>query len=360
MIKVLLADDSAFLKKVLQDALESTGRVQVVGSASNGKEAIELVKRLNPDVAVLDCEMPVMNGLEALRRIMQECPLPVFVFSSLSREGSSVTIKALELGAIDYLQKPSSTSAGIPEIAGQLVRKIESVALRGRFMKMNGRLGPKAGAPAAPAAVRRPASGAVLPRKKIDLIAIGSSTGGVQAGMRVVPNIAAGSPPVVWVQHMPASFTTGFAARVNQASQIEVKEAEDGDRLESGYCYLAPGGFQMRVARDASGFYLKVGGTEKRTGFCPSCDVLFESVSEHFTGNSLGVILTGMGNDGTEGLKKMHQKGAYVLGQDEASSVVYGMPRAAFEAGAVDAQLDIEAIGGAVNQVCGLSVNHKA
>ncbi len=349
MTNVLLADDSAFLRSVLKEKLEATGKVSVVGQAKNGKEAIDLVKLKKPDLLILDCEMPVMNGLEALRCIMKDCPLPVFMFSSLTNEGSRVTIKALEYGAVDYLVKPASDALGIDEIIHTLVRKIEGIILRNKFKLINKT------APDGNITKKKIFDLSVLPKRKIDLIALGSSTGGVQASTAFLPHLAEECPPIVWVQHMPEKFTKSFAERLDKLSKINVKEAEEGDKIKKGWCYLARGGVQMRLKSGSTGPYLSLAGEEKVSGFCPSCNVLFDSVSENFKGSILGLILTGMGDDGTKGLVKLHEKGAYVLGQDEESCVVYGMPKAANNAGAVDLELDIQNFSKAISKICNLN-----
>lgn len=338
MIRAVIADDSALLRQVLTDLLEKRGKITVVAAAKNGKEAIEFVKTLKPDILVLDCEMPVMNGLEALRKIMDECPLPVFIFSSLAITGSSVTIKALEYGAVDFLLKPTRGALGLEEVEQDLHRKIEFIVLRSKF-----KYGRLSGSSALKPVVKKTIS-RMPDRRHVDIIAMGSSTGGVQAAIKVVPQLPADSKPMVWVQHMPPNFTKSFAERLNSMSKIRVKEAEDGDIIEPGHCYLAPGGYQMRVKKDFRGTRLVVEGTEKVSGHCPSCNVLFDSVAEYYKSNVIGVILTGMGDDGTKGLVKMHGQGAYVIGQNESSCIVYGMPKAANQAGAVDIEMDIDDI----------------
>jgi len=190
-----------------------------------------------------------------------------------------------------------------------------------------------------------------LPKRSVRLIAMGSSTGGVQAARSIIPKLRKETPPIVWVQHMPPAFTTSLAKRLDGLSAMRVKEAEDGERVVSGTCYLAPGGTQMRVRKELVGFYIVLGGQEKVSGHCPSCDVLFDSVAEVCSSDSLGVILTGMGEDGAKGLKKMHDRGAFVIGQDEATSVVYGMPKAAYEIGSVDVQMGIEEISEGIQRV---------
>lgn len=336
MIRAVIADDSAFLRKVLEDVLNASNRIKVVGSAKNGKEAVALVKQHKPDILILDVEMPVMNGLEALRAVMSESPLPVFMFSSLTQEGASVTIKALEYGAVDFFPKPMGGAHSLDKIAEELISKIRAIVFRKRPFKPG---------------IARPGVAPQMPKlekRKVDIIAMGSSTGGVQAAIDVVPKLPADTRPIVWVQHMPQNFTKSFADRLNGLSSMRVKEAENGDILEDGVCYLGRGGIQMQVKKHISGYRLELKGEEKVTGHCPSCNVLFDSVSEYFGKNSIGVILTGMGDDGTKGLVKMHDKGAFVIGQAEASCVVYGMPRAAHQAGAVDVELDVKDIHKAI------------
>ncbi len=335
MIKVVLADDSPFLRNVLKEMLESSGKFEVIAEAKNGKEAIERVQALKPDVLILDCEMPVMNGLEALRRIMVECPLPVFIFSSLAREGASVTLKALEYGAVDYLAKPTAGAHSLAEVKDEIIAKLEQIVRRNRWrVKGVGEAKPVLTV----AANRKPVE---VGKRRVDIIAIGSSTGGVQAAVELVKRLPEKTAPIVWVQHMPATFTGSFAARLNSIGTVRVHEAKNGQILEPNTCYVAPGGFQMRVRKTAMQTILNIGGLDRVNGFCPSCDVLFDSVAQYYGANAAGVILTGMGDDGARGLLKMHQKGSFVVGQNEESCVVYGMPKAAFQMGGVDVEADL-------------------
>lgn len=351
MIRAVIADDSALLRSMLSDILTESKRIEVVGQARNGREAVKLVKELEPDILVLDCEMPIMDGLQTLKVIMEECPLPVFMFSSLTREGADVTVKALELGAIDFLLKPSGGTEKIREIASELVRKISMVVIKGRFKLM--RRGRSEGAAKRVTRISRSNKKAIdsLPKKKVDMIAIGSSTGGVQAALKIVSKLSGPLPPIVWVQHMPPNFTKSFAERLDGAGALSVKEAEHGDVLKAGHCYIASGGKQMTVKKHAAGFKLCLEGTEKVQGHCPSCDVLFNSVAQVAKNKCLGIILTGMGSDGTDGLKAMKAAGAYVIGQDEESCVVYGMPKSANDAGVVDKEIDISDIADALMKV---------
>jgi len=358
MIRAIIADDSPFLREVLTDVLEHK-QIKIIAQAKNGKEAVAMVKSLKPDILILDCEMPVMNGLDALRIIMKDNPLPVFMFSSLTWEGAAVTIKALEAGAVDFMLKPTGGAHNLEEVAEDLVQKIKFIVMKSRFA------GIRKGDGSAPAdashkvqgaaAAQKPEFTETLPRRAIDLIAMGSSTGGVHAAGEIIPKLPANMKPIVWVQHMPPNFTKSFAERLNSISKMKVVEAKDGDQVLAGTCYLAPGGIQMRVVRTPSRTILKVAGNDKVSGHCPSCNVLFGSVSEHYRENALGIILTGMGDDGTEGLVKMHEKGSYVIAQSEDSCVVYGMPKAAYLRGAVDIHLDLMKIAEGVSRVTGIA-----
>jgi len=346
MIKVACVDDSAFLRQVLKDKLEASGKIQVIASLMNGKEAIECARNQKPDIMILDCEMPVMNGLDALRWIMSHAPLPVLMFSAMTREGALETIQALEYGAVDFLLKPSSFSDDFDESIQDLIKKIEFISTKRRLL-------PSVGFNAS-LAVSKNLSLDNLRSRKIDLMAMGSSTGGVQAALEIVPKLAANSPPLVWVQHMPEYFTKSFAERLDGLSHMRVCEAMDGQYIQAGNVYLARGGVQMQVVREGLRTKLRVNGKEKVSGFAPSCDVLFSSVAENYGSNALGIILTGMGSDGTKGLIKMHAKDSFVIGQDEATSIVYGMPKTAFESGSVDLQLPINRIAQGMMKVCGV------
>lgn len=355
MIRAVIADDSALLRSMLCDVLTESKRIKVVGQARNGREAIKLVKEHKPDILILDCEMPIMDGLQTLKVLMAECPLPVFMFSSLTREGADVTVKALELGAVDFLLKPSGGTEKIRDIATELVRKISMVVIKGRFKLMRKE---RKASSSIKRVTRSSRSNkeivARLPKKRVDLIAIGSSTGGVQAALKIVTKLTGPMPPIVWVQHMPPNFTKSFAERLDGSGSLTVKEVEHGDVLKPGHCYIASGGKQMIVRKKAGVFKAYLEGKEKVQGHCPSCDVLFNSVAKAAKAKVLGVILTGMGADGTEGLKAMRAEGAYILGQDEQSCVVYGMPKSANDAGVVDEEIDIVDMAEAIRNVAAI------
>ncbi|MFH0984863.1 MAG: chemotaxis response regulator protein-glutamate methylesterase [Candidatus Omnitrophota bacterium] len=340
-IRVLIADDSALLRKMLRDCLEKSGHIEVIGFAENGKEAVRLTKEMSPDIVILDCVMPVMTGLEALQMIMRTHPVPVFIFSSYTSQGSELAVKALEYGAVDIFLRPAEGNS-FDMVSHEMVTKIILMAFSRKSLKTE---------PLRPA--RLPAEN-VTPRiepRLIDLVAMGSSTGGVQAATYVIPLLPETMKPIVWVQHMPRHFTKAFAERLNTLSKMTVKEAVDKEVIRSGTCYLAPGGIQMRIGKSADQYQIRLGETDKVSGHCPSCDVLFETVAEYAGSKALGVILTGMGEDGTRGLVRMHERGAFVIGQDEESCVVYGMPKAAYKSGAVDVEMDIHKIAAGIQRV---------
>ena len=349
MIRLVIADDSIFFLKVLKERIESSGKIQVVGSASNGKEAIDLVQETNPDLLVLDCQMPVMDGLECLKKIKHQWPGPVVMLSSLTYEGAATTIEALEYGAVDFLHKPSEETEGVNQIIGALVEKIEVIVLQRRLKDIRGKY--------KPALSKREGvlSGLSSKAREVNVIAMGSSTGGVQATLDVIPHLPAHMKPIVWVQHVPSQFVESLARRLDSRSPMKVKVGEDGESIYQGTCYLAPGGFQMRLKRRGHQLQLSIGGQEKVSSHCPSCDVLFDSVAETCTSDVIGVILSGMGDDGARGLEKMHKQGALVIGQNEESCVVYGMPKMAYERGAVDVELDSKDIAEGIQKVAGLS-----
>jgi len=349
MINAVIADDSAFLRQVLQEVLEESKKIKVVGLAKNGKEAISLVKALSPDVLILDCEMPVMDGLTALKHIMKEFPLPIFMFSAYTSDGAKSTIEALAHGAVDFLQKPSKGAHELNKVSESLIKKLENI-VKHKHDSSPEILQTK------PSDALDQLSFTANKKQTIDLIAVGSSTGGVAASAEILKRLPEKTKPIVWVQHMPPNFTKPFAERVDSFSKIKVKEAQDGDILQDNHCYIANGGFQMRVQKNNGNLSLRVADTEKVSGHCPSCNVLFESINQYFSDNVLCVILTGMGDDGTKGLVKLHNQGAFVIGQNEKSCVVYGMPRAAQLAGAVDIQLDITQIADAIIKKSGAFV----
>ncbi len=338
MIKIVIADDSAFLRQILKYELEKDPMLRIVASAMNGKEAIKFVKEYSPHILILDCIMPVMSGLEALEVIMDECPLPVILFSTLAKEGAAVTIKGLELGALDFITKPSGSAEHVREVIADLIYKIKNLSYLRNVNKL---------------LIKKKALSSNLKniKKKVDIVAIASSAGGVQASMEVIPKLHRESPPVVWVQHMPPKFTLSFANRLDTISNIKVKEAENNDRLHPGLCLLAPGGKHMTVRKINTEYCVRVFDSEKVSGHKPSCDVLMNSVASVFKANAAGIILTGIGQDGAKGMLNMHRSGAFTIGQNEETCVVYSMPKVANEIGGVDIELPLNEIVHQLNMI---------
>jgi two-component system chemotaxis response regulator CheB len=330
MTRVLVVDDSSTMRRLIGAALSADPELEVVGEAGDPLQAREAIKALNPDVITLDVEMPNMNGLEFLDRLMRLRPMPVVMVSTLTSRGAEATLAALELGAVDCVEKPGGAdSAGFRKLA-EKVKTAARARVRQRAVRSD-----------APAL-----TDAYAPLDRI--VAVGSSTGGVEALLHMVQRMPANCAPMVIAQHMPGSFTRSFAERLNRASPAQVSEARDGDPLVPGRIYVAPGGDYHLEVEGAARPHCRVTHGPPVSGHCPSVDVLFGSVARTAGSHGVGVILTGMGRDGAQGLLAMRQAGARTLGQDEATCVVYGMPRAAFELGAVERQLPLEKLGAAV------------
>ena len=331
-IKVLIVDDSALIREVLSRTLGKDGDIRVVGTAEDPIDAREKIKQLNPDVVTLDIEMPNMNGLQFLDKLMRLHPLPVVMVSTLTTKGASETLLALELGAVDFVAKPNATLAGGLDAFGenlrQKVRAASHSDVKSRQMR----------AVAPVVAVRT----AAAPRGS--LIAIGASTGGVEAIRVVLSTMPTDCPPIVIAQHMPPGFTSRFAARLDEVTDLKVVEAEDRMPLENGHAYVARGDHHLRVERSSGQLKCRLTQDELASGHRPSVDVLFQSVAKTVGPMAVGAILTGMGRDGARGLKLMRDAGAYTVGQSQASALVYGMPRVAFEEGAVIEQSPVEGI----------------
>lgn len=329
-IKVLIVDDSALIREVLSRTLGRDGDITVVGTAEDPIDARQKIKTLNPDVVTLDIEMPNMNGLAFLDKLMRLHPLPVVMVSTLTTKGASETLLALELGAVDFVAKPSTDLAGGLEMFGANLREKVRAAATSDV---------RGAKPILPAQKLRTAAAPAGA-----LIAIGASTGGVEAIRVVLGEIPADCPPIVIAQHMPAGFTARFAARLDELSDIKVVEAEDRMPLETGTAYVARGDWHLRVERSSGQLKCRLSQDELTSGHRPSVDVLFESVAQTVGPMAVGAILTGMGRDGARGLKLMRERGAYTVGQSQASALVYGMPRVAFEEGAVAEQAPVESI----------------
>jgi two-component system, chemotaxis family, protein-glutamate methylesterase/glutaminase len=335
-VRVLIVDDSATMRGLITATLRADPDIEVVGGAGDPIEAREAIKRLNPDVITLDVEMPKMSGVEFLEKIMRLRPMPVIMVSTLTSAGAETALKALEIGAFDCVGKSRDGSQS--EAFSDLPEKVKAAA----------------GARVRGAAESRPlvaTRSAFTPDNKV--VAIGSSTGGVEALLNVLARFPENCPPTVITQHMPANFTASFAARLDRSCKPHVSEATDGAPLRVGQVYIAPGGeAHLEVSRGGGGLACRLTHGGLVSGHRPSVDVLFRSVAENVGPRAVGAILTGMGRDGAGGLKAMRDVGCHTIGQDEGSCVVYGMPRAAFEAGAVVDQLRLDRIGDAILDRC--------
>lgn len=336
-IRVLVVDDSATMRGLITATLQRDPGIIVIGQACDPIEARQMIKDLNPDVVTLDIEMPNMNGLDFLEKIMRLRPTPVIMVSTLTHEGAEANLRALEIGAVDCIGK-SNDNNGF-ELLAEKVRMAANSRVRANRM------------PVKPADTH-----AFTPNDR--LVAIGSSTGGVEALLTILSRFPANCPPTLITQHMPAVFTARFAERLNRQCAPEITEASDGAAVLPGHVYLAPGFAHLELVNQGR-LRCKLSETEKVSGHRPSADVLFNSVARAVGGKALGVILTGMGRDGAQGLLAMRKAGAPTLGQDEASCVVYGMPKAAFEAGAVSQQLGLEKIADRILQHTSLQFKER-
>ncbi len=342
-IKVLVVDDSALVREILSKGLSSDSGIEVVGSAIDPYSARDKIVELKPDVLTLDVEMPRMNGVEFLRKLMPQYPIPVVMVSALTEKGAKITLDALEAGAIDFVAKPKSNVArGLNLMLMELCVKIKIASTvnvsHWKYKKTE-------------LLKRQIPVFDDLKETTDKIIAIGASTGGTEAIKRVISGFPVVTPGVVIVQHMPEKFTTTFAERLNSICSMEVKEAEEGDRIRSGRVLIAPGNQHMEVYRSGGRYKVTLSSGEIVSGHRPSVNVLMHSVSECAGENSVGIILTGMGEDGSEGLLAMREKGARTFGQDEKTSIVFGMPKRAYEKGGVELLLALDNISEAVLKV---------
>jgi two-component system chemotaxis response regulator CheB len=346
IVKVLIVDDSAFMRNVLSSMLSSDHEIQIIGKARDGIEAIELIEKLKPDVVTMDVEMPRMDGISALKHIMEKNPVPVIMVSSLTVEGARVTLDALELGAVDFIPKNlSDLSINIVKIKEILIEKVKNIARSDALKKRIRYVVPQK-----TLEIPRYMPVRTTGERRINIVAIGTSTGGPKALQEIIPKLPKDFPtPIVIAQHMPSNFTGPFAERLNQLSMITVKEAEDGESLKPGVAFIAPGKGHMRVKR-VRGIETVVSISVFGEDFIyrPSVDALMHSVAEFFPGRALGVILTGMGHDGLKGLTELKRTGGRVFAQNEDTCVVYGMPKAIVDAGIADKVLSIEEMAGEI------------
>ncbi len=369
-IRVLVVDDSALVRKALSDALSLDPEIEVVGTACDPYVAREKIVRLDPDVLTLDLEMPRMDGLTFLRILMEHHPLPVVVVSSLTQSGSQAALEAMEAGAVDVLAKPNGTMS-VGNLAGKIAYHVKAAAASGRFRRIgrapsepaaNGgaavaarpgppvRPSPGLPVPVPPAARPSAFTGRIDPRT---LIVIGASTGGVEALRTVLPQLPSGLPPIAIVQHISPYFSKAVAARLDALSDLDVREAADGMRLERGTCLIAPGDHHLAIARDKDGYRARILQSPPIHHCRPSVDVLFRSAAEVAGANVVAVLLTGMGTDGALGMQAIHRLGGRTIAEHEKTCIVYGMPRAAVQAGAVDEVVPLPKVADAILKAVG-------
>ena len=345
-IRVLVVDDSALVRSLLAEIINRQSDMECIGTANDPLIAREMIRELNPDVLTLDVEMPKMDGIDFLGRLMRLRPMPVLMISTLTERGAEVTMRALELGAVDFVAKPRIGLAdGIKQLSTQIVEKVRVAASaqirRAASAPAAGATGSAGAVPSAPLA----SIGRISTEK---IIFIGASTGGTEAIKEILVRMPADSPGIVITQHMPPGFTTSFAARLNSLCQITVQEAVNGDRILPGHAYIAPGGKQFRINRSGANYVAVVEDGETVNRHKPSVEVLFKSGAAVVGKNAFGVMLTGMGNDGAKAMREMKDAGSYNFVQDEASCIVFGMPREAIAHGAADEVLPLTEIAGAL------------
>lgn len=332
-VRVLVVDDSALVRNILKSGLALDPDIEVVATAADPYQARDKILELEPDVLTLDVEMPRMDGVAFLRKLMPQYPIPVVMVSALTERGKRITMEALEAGALDFVTKPATgISRGLSSMMGELIEKVKIASVADVSHWQNRTIEPP----------KREDYSKVLSGSTDKVIAIGASTGGTEAIRTMIKSFPASTPGIVVVQHMPPGFIAAFAESLDRQSVMNVKEAENGDRVMPGRVLIAPGGKQMKVLRSGGIYQVKIYDGEKVNGHCPSVSVMMDSVAEYVGDNAIGVILTGMGSDGADGLLAMRKAGARTFGQDEKSCVVYGMPKVAFEKGAVEKQIHIE------------------
>jgi two-component system chemotaxis response regulator CheB len=339
-VRVLIVDDSALIRQLLSSLLSADPEIEVVGTAGDPYIARDRIKELNPDVITLDVEMPNMDGLTFLRKIMTLRPMPVIMISTLTQAGTDVTLEALEIGAVDFIAKPSNdVSHALPALAAELQAKVKAAATT--------RVRARTAAPVAPPAPR--VRTARTPGK---IIAIGASTGGVEALKIVLMGLPADCPPVLITQHMPPRFTAAFAQRLDRECPMHVSEAVDDEPIEPGHVYIAPGSHHLEVVRIGTHLHTRLHDGAPVSGHRPSVDVLFRSFARVCPHSTIAAILTGMGKDGAEGMLELRNAGGKTIGQDEATSLIYGMPCVAFQRGGVMRQAPLHHVADAIMDAC--------
>ncbi|PIE18846.1 MAG: chemotaxis response regulator protein-glutamate methylesterase [Proteobacteria bacterium] len=353
-VRVLVVDDSALVRKVMTRGLGADPDIEVVAAAVDPFDARDKIVSLRPEVMTLDVEMPKMDGVEFLRRLMAQLPLPTIIVSSLTRRGTQTALAALGAGAIDVVAKPTADVAGGLE---RMMLELRAKVKNARYLRLDKIPYEASAPPCRPPSPARPGlaepatpTGAVLEESSHRVVAIGASTGGTQALARVMERLPVKTPGVVIVQHMPPSFTGPFAARLDRLSPMRVEEARDGDRVMDGLALVAPGGKQLEIERRGAMYYARVRPGPLVSGHCPSVDVMMASIAKAAGRHAMAVMLTGMGDDGAKGMLAMRRAGAHTVGQDERSCVVYGMPRVAYELGAVERQVPLDGVADAIRR----------
>lgn len=350
-IRVLIVDDSALVRKMLTEMLSADREIEVVGTANDPLMAREKIKQLNPDVLTLDVEMPRMDGITFLGNLMRLRPMPVVMISSLTEKGADVTLQALELGAVDFVAKPKIDLAHtLEDYAVEVVAKVK-MAARARIRERTPLTGTNVPPKLSADAVLRKKNGPAHYLSTDKIIAIGASTGGTEAIKEVLMGLPADMPGVVITQHIPEQFSRPFAERMDRCCAMTVRQAEDGEQILNGHVYIAPGGQHLLVRRSGARYLCELSQGPPVNRHRPSVDVLFRSVAQNVGPNAVGVILTGMGNDGAAGLLEMHDAGAPTVAQDEVTSVVWGMPGEAVKAGGVDDILPLIKIAAKIKQL---------
>lgn len=361
-ITVLIVDDSAFMRKLLKDFLTENPNILIVGTARNGADAIKKVKELKPDVVTLDVEMPIMDGIDALKVIMEECPTAVIMLSSTTQEGTESTLAAMQLGAFDFIAKPSGAiSLDLHKIKSELISKV-LCAGTANIAKLHMPKNDSENKPAIVESISETVQKKVLTHKHIPyktgsdkkLIVIGTSTGGPRALQTVLSMLPASiNAPILVVQHMPPGFTKSLSQRLDTLSAIQVKEAEDGEILKKGTAYIAPGGYHLKVKKLGMSLAVSIDQTDQQNGHRPSVDTLFESVSEIENYEKIAVIMTGMGMDGANGLIQLKKTGlTMAIAESQETSIVFGMPKAAIATGYINKVVDVEQIASVINSYC--------